>query len=533
MRRLVTLVSVASMLVLAAGPAPGALGGTDAARRPDAARPRTIVAAPPIVHGRAVDHAFPAATSLERFSSGARPAAPARFATAASAPQPRTPSTLFGFEAQTDLDGSLPSDTTGALGDAYFVTAVNIRVAVYDLAGVEVLAPTLLSTLHPNAAGRFVFDPKVIYDPYHDTFLLVYLVQQDVPRYSKILTVAIPDATANDPSTWCAVSFAGDSVPGKPKVWADYPTVGFTPDRVTIATNQFSFPSSRGEFAYAQVMSIPSADLYGCTAPPAADVFAGAFTIDPDGAPGFTLQPAQTVDATSGPQLLVSSEVRGKGSYLALWRIKTTKRGLRIVKGIVPIGRVFPPPPGTQGGAPVEDPDTYWDTGDQRLTTAFFDADDNRLFTAHAATADLKPDAGGQYIESVVRWYEVSPASKLTRSVLERRGTIGAAGVDVGWPSVATDAGGNLFVTYSRASAVTDEFLSAWVAEVPPGSNVATQLLLAPGLATYEVALGPERWGDYTAMNRDPADPTRIATFNQIALDASTWQQVVHVVTQV
>ena len=134
-------------------------------------------------------------------------------------------------------------------------------MAVYDRNGLQVVAPVQLDQLHANSAGLFVFDPKVVYDPYLDTFLLVYLVQEDSPRLSRIVTVAIPNATASDPTTWCAVSFKGDQIPGGSDVWADYPGVGFNETHATITTNQFTFPTSTGRFRYSQVITIDKGGL--------------------------------------------------------------------------------------------------------------------------------------------------------------------------------------------------------------------------------------------------------------------------------
>jgi hypothetical protein len=359
-------------------------------------------------------------------------------------------------------------------------------------------------------------------------------MQSDTPRASLIVTVAIPNATANDAATWCATAFPGDALPAKPKVWADYPGVGYSADRVTITTNQFTFPAAQAQFRYAQVMSLDSATLYDCSAArPVAQVFAGTQTLDPNGFPGFALQPAQTVDSTASSQLLLSSQVFGKGSYLVIWRIKSTASGFKLKKGVVSIGKAFPPILGTQGGAAVDDGNLYWDTGDGRLINAFYDADANELYTAHNVFKDLRPDTmTGDYPESAVRWYEVTPAGKLKNSGVARKGTIGAPEVDVGWPSVATDAAGNLFVAYNRASAVTGEFLSAYVAEIVPGATAATQLLLTAGTGTYDAVPGAERWGDYTAITRDPVTGN-VATFNQFAVSATTWQQVVHLVQHV
>lgn len=526
MRRSARLMSVLSAFAVA-----GSLLAVPAgAERDPGTRPQARAATRAVVHGRDVGVSQDRPTSFEVFSSRGRPRSVA--VAAPSSPAPRTPISVLGFDALADLDDSVPSDTTGAMGDSFFLTATNIRTAVYDLTGAEVVAPTLLDTLHPRSEGRESFDPKVVYDQFADTFLLVYLVLEDSPRLSRIVTVAIPDATANDQGTWCATSFRGDAVPGAPAVWADYPAVGHNEDRVTISTNQFTFPSSLGRFRYAQLLSIPKASLYDCTAePPVPDVFAGTQTRDPNGTQGFTLQPAQTVD-TSGPsQLLVSVQLAGRDSYLALWRIKPTASGLVLKKGTLRIGRTTFPPPGTQGGGSLTDPDTYWDAGDDRLTSAFYDGDADQLFTAHAVLKDFRPDTiTDGYPEAAVRWYEVLPAPRLDDSTLVRKGHIGAPEVDAGWPSVATDELGNLFVTYSRAGQPTGEFLSAWVAEILPGKRAATQVLLAPGLATYDASNGRERWGDFTAINRNPAAPSLVAAFNQYALDGDSWQQFVSVV---
>ena len=123
------------------------------------------------------------------------------------------------------------------------------------------------------------------------------------------------------------------------------------------------------------------------------------------------------------------------------------------------------------------------------------------------------------------------PEEQPRNSVLARKGVIGSTEVDVGWPTVATDSSGTLFVTYSRASDPHDEFLSAWVATIPSNSTADTQLLLRAGSATYDASNGPERWGDYTAINRDPLDGQYLATSNQYAASSAQWQQFISTVT--
>jgi hypothetical protein len=523
MRSFRPLLTVTAVLALA-----GTLLAAPAAAGREA-RPEMRAVTRSVVHAGPVDSSQERPTSFDVFARGSRPTLDPGRADGVAANRPLTPSVTFGFDALADLDGFYPSDTVGALGETVYVTAVNSSIGIFSATDGSVVLPRRTLGSLSGEPGFLQFDPKVIHDPYANVFLVVWLGFDDAPQRSTIFALAIPDATAADTGTWCLTSLLGDQVAGDGAQWADYPGVGYDEDRVTITTNQFSFANA---FRYAQVMSIDKT-LYDCDQPtPVPIVFGGSQTRDRNGLQAFTLQPAQTVGTGGGAQLLLSFElVRGRFDYLTIWRIKPTASGLVLKKGTVSTGKVSLPPPGTQGGGGVSNGDLFWDAGDERLVNAFYDADRDELYAAHAVRVNLKPDSvTGSYPEAAVRWYEIDPANKLPNSVLVRKGLIGTAEADLGWPTVATDANGNLFVTYSRASAPLGEFLSAWVAEIPPGSTTATQLLMHPGLATYDASSGVERWGDYTGINRSPLAPQSMATFNQYAATTTTWQQVVHAV---
>ena len=495
------------------------------------ARPHARTASRAVVHGRVTAASQDRPTSFETFSQRSRPGA--ALPEAAERSSVRAPSPLTGFDGMDDLDGFNPSDTTGALGHGSFVAAVNSSIEVFNLDGTTAVARTTLSSLSGNPSILH-FDPKIVYDQYTDTFVIAWLGQDDAPRASEINVLAIPDATATTTSTWCRTTFAGDQIPASPALWADYPTLGYNDSRITISTNQFTFPSSTASFRYSQVMTIDKS-VYDCSLPaPTPTVFGGTRTRDRNRNQAFTIQPAQSVGSTPGDQLLISFQrINGRGDYLALWRIKPTATGFALQKSCcLKTGKVSTPPPGTQGGGNVNNSNFWWDAGDLRLVSAFYDADRNELFAAHTVFKNFKPDTlTGGYPEAGVQWYEVDPASNLGGSVLARKGAIGSAEIDQGWPTVATDGNGTLFVTYNRASSPHDEFLSAWVATIPLGSTTDTQFLLRAGTARYNISNGVERWGDFTAINRDPVAPDNVATFNQYASSASTWQQFISVVT--
>jgi hypothetical protein len=454
---------------------------------------------------------------------------------AAAVPAPLTPVSGLHFDAIARIGPNWPADPSGAMGTQWVLTAANTSYALYDLAGGPVIAPTSLEPFFTYPSGTQIYDPMVVYDPYGASFVLVYLAVNDGLRRSWIQIVTVPDATANDQTTWCARRIQGDQIRGDGHQWADYPGLGFDADRVVVTTNQFDF----GDFAfdYAQILSFPKTSLYDCTRPTAYHRFARAATENPDGTAAFTIQPAQSAGTATSKQYFLSFERDARTSSLVVWRLKEAASGLRLMRAELPVARVSISPFGTQGGGSLKKANTWWDPGDLRLVNAFYDADLDRLYAAHVIFRDLRPDTTrGGYPEAAIRWYEVAPKGRLRTSSLDRHGIVGTPQTDAGWPVVATDGSGNLFVTYSRAGVLTHEYLSAWAAEIPPGTNRATLTELAPGTARFEATRGPERWGDFNGIARNPADPSQIVMIGQYAKsdgDGPTrdWQETVDVVT--
>ncbi len=465
---------------------------------------------------------------------------------------PSPEASFVGIPGRADI---APSDTTGAAGISRVVTAVNIEYAVWDKAAAATPtaapAPLVTGTLESLApalpGGAFVFDPKVVYDPFRGQFVIVFLAGHGPPftpgfKKSWIVVVSMPEATVTDPGTWCRRVLRGDHVARDGAQFADYPGLGLDRKRIYVTTNQFRFGGG-SPFEYAQILAITKSSLYRCGKKPRIDVFAGEDTRDPRGGRAFTIQPAITETETGAnpPEYLVSFQDRSCGpacgKRLTVWRIKKRPRkGLQISSDAVGVGQSRVGPLGTQkDGSPSCAPIEHcWDAGDLRLTTAFFDADRGRLYTAHAVRADIAPGDG--YLETVVNWFELDP-SPIKKAKVTRRGTLGDPGRDSGWPAMATDAAGNLFITYSRAGApLPGEYLSAIAVTIPQGAVVPdAATVLTPGEAVYIAVAGrPQRWGDFAAANRDPVDPADVwlvAQYAKADLDGPPtplWQQVVH-----
>ena len=450
----------------------------------------------------------------------------------AGARRAATPMPSNGFEAIPRIGGHWPADPTGALGERWILTAVNSSYALYDRSGVPAIGPNPLGSLLSTPRRARVFDPKIVFDQYRETFVLAYLVVDDVQRRSWISLIAIPDATATDPATWCGTRIVADRTAGDGKQLADYTGLGYDEEHVVVSANAYDFSDHR--FSGATVLSFLKDRLYDCTRTVAFDTFTGAETRNPSGTPGFTLQPASTV-GTAGPLYLTSFDP-GRPNYVVLWRLDEREGEIVLRNVAIRVPSVHIAGFGTQRGGDLDRRDTWWDPGDLRVVSTFSDLELGRVFTAHVVGRDLRPDIGRSYTEAAIRWYEIQPSPALRATRVVRMGTIGAPQTDAGWPSLATDSAGNLFVTYSRASAVTREFLSAWIAEVEPGTSLETTALLASGTARLEAVEGPERWGDYTAISRDPLDGRFVLAVNQVTVSdgqgpTREWRQTVHVVS--
>ncbi|MEP6757754.1 MAG: hypothetical protein ABJB55_01005 [Actinomycetota bacterium] len=508
MRRLTAVIAL--FLLAAIATAPISAG----AERPAADR---IANVPWRSAGRASRPAQTRATAVRHDGAGPAAAWPR-----ATRPAPRSAPARLGTRTPVadGLDADLmgpnpltsPGDPTGATGPTRVVAAVNVRVGVYDRIGAQLLAPLRLRSMSSQLSGLTETDPKVVYDAYDDVFVLTFLVYDSSQGYIEVVT--IPSATAEDTSTWCRTHMVGDQVHNGTHEFADYPSVGFTANRVVVTTNNFGF--NNGPFRYAQVISMPKAALYNdptCTKTVPIKVLGGARTKNPDGSKAFTLQAAQSVGGAPTDQFLTSLEATTTSAKLVVWRLRIVGGQLRADRTAKAVTRVRLPPYGYQCGSTAS-ANTWWDTGDVRLTSAFYDASTNRLYTATSVAGN----AGAGPPESVIRWYETAPRGRLAHSRVLREGTVGAANHDAAWPAVATNDAGTLFIAYARAG--SSECLGIWAATVPAGTGTASQAaLIAPGGARYEFGPGVERWGDFSAANRDPVTAADVAIFGAFADD--------------
>jgi hypothetical protein len=211
--------------------------------------------------GDVVPHKLPVDPALRIPDRGDQPVS-------AHLPRPLAPSLRTsmstGFDGLGNLNHLSPSDTTGAGGDNHVFAAVNSSYELFTKTGTSEVGPGSFHSLFPAVDGA-MFDPRVVYDSYDDTYVLEWLGYRGSTNASWLFVVSIPDATAGTPSTWCKRKFKTDQQPDQIKTWADYPGLGFDDQRVYSTMNQWGFKKG---FYGSQILAFDKAGLEDCVGTP-------------------------------------------------------------------------------------------------------------------------------------------------------------------------------------------------------------------------------------------------------------------------
>jgi hypothetical protein len=131
------------------------------------------------------------------------------------------------------IPGNTPNDNTLAVSDSGIVlTSFNSRLFAYDsnLDTAVMLLSLHAFTLQFTNADKY--DPKVIYDPIADRFILVFLNGRE--SFESLIIVCF--STTNDPADpWNLYSLSGN--PLNDSTWTDYPAISVTKGELFVTGN--------------------------------------------------------------------------------------------------------------------------------------------------------------------------------------------------------------------------------------------------------------------------------------------------------
>ncbi|NUM50740.1 MAG: T9SS type A sorting domain-containing protein [Flavobacteriales bacterium] len=146
-----------------------------------------------------------------------------------------SPTLGANFEGNT-YNNSVPNDNDIAVSnDGYLVSVKNTNVWAYNLnTNSLIFQKTLANFTQPLSLGGTQYDPKVVYDPENNRFIVVIL--RGYTYQSSWIIVAF-SSTSNPADPWHFYKLKGN--PLNNNTWSDYPVIGINQNELFIGINTF------------------------------------------------------------------------------------------------------------------------------------------------------------------------------------------------------------------------------------------------------------------------------------------------------
>jgi hypothetical protein len=399
----------------------------------------------------------------------------------------------------------VPPDSTGAIGPSNYVEMVNTTVAVYDR-NLNLVSSTDLGSF--SAAGSLnVSDPQIQWDPRSGRWL--YTLVGFTSNFSATSVLFGWSKTSNPTDLtngWCRFGVSSGSM------LPDYPKLGHDDNFVAIGANIYDMSKSTQPFVTAQIYAMPkpAAGDTSCAAP-TAYMFADSkhLLLNADGSLAFTPVPANTSDASQAGFILAAHQPTlaptGPQTKIMAWNLVRQGSGQPALN---PDGDMTVASFDVPAGVPQPGGAARIDTLDARLTQAVAHADPA---AGGVETVWMQHTINGPGGRSVVRWYELNPATHTVR----QQGQVASATDFVFNGAISPSISGNdAVVFYNRAGSSQLPLIAG------QGRSAAAALgTLDSGEVVLANSTGPDtdmscsapygppcRWGDYSGASPDPSN---------------------------
>lgn len=153
-----------------------------------------------------------------------------------------TPSVLRNFRA--NIFSGVPNDNTMAISNGNkLMSAINTTIFIYDVDSLKLLKAIALNAFSAalNYTSTHRYDPKLMYDPDEDKFLIVFLAGASSDTISHII---LGFSETNDPlGNWNLYTLPGNPLAGDTS-WTDYPAVALSKDEFFVTGNLLRYGGS-------------------------------------------------------------------------------------------------------------------------------------------------------------------------------------------------------------------------------------------------------------------------------------------------
>jgi hypothetical protein len=420
-----------------------------------------------------------------------------------SRPTVSSPFVSAGFLAQTDAPvvgkkTESPPDTNGAVGRDKVMSTLNSNYVIQRKSDGKVLSRVSMTSFWRRLGMHHPFDPRVLYDPYSDRWLVSAANDPLLP--SSAILYGISD-TADPQGTWHLYAIDADPTNA---TWADFPTLGFNESTVAIGVNMFA--AGTGTYVRGRLIVLDYGALRAGTGGQPNDISVPG---------GFALQPAVTYSPTESTLYLAEHVDSDSGTY-RLWSLRDGT--LSVVGGAPktnPLGPWGTPGPGNflpqENGRGI-------DNGDSRVGNAVFR--NGRVW--YVQSINLPPTGGvGNGLRTAVQWVELDTSGVFVQSgrIEDPGATPWNGGHSYAFASIAVNSQDDALVGFSEFE--SDDFADAayaYRAGTDPPGTMRAPVTLKNGEGPYNKTRGGlNRWGDYSGTQVDPSDDFSLWTIQEYA----------------
>jgi hypothetical protein len=385
-----------------------------------------------------------------------------------------------------------PPDTNAGVGPNNVVQIVNTDYAVFNKSGTATFGPVAINTLWSGFGGLCQTnndgDPVVRYDRAADRWIILQLAVSGANGSSVPFEICVAVSTTGDPTgSFNRFSFAYADFP-------DFPKLAVWPDAYYLTVNQFN--STGTMFLGANVAALDRTSMLA--GQPATSISFNAptnvasllpsdldsSTQPPSGSPNFLSTLGSSTNTLDVFQFHVDFATPGNSTFTGPTTLATAAFSEACSGG------TCIPQAGTRNKL-----DSLGDRLNFRTAYRAF-SDHQSIVLSHSVTAGSSTG---------VRWYEIRISSTNAPSIFQQ-GTYAPDSSFRWMPSIALDDVGDIAVGFSVSSSslhpeihYTGRLVTDALGTMSQGEGV---IINGAGSQTQHLT----RWGDYSAMNVDPAD---------------------------
>jgi hypothetical protein len=389
-------------------------------------------------------------------------------------------------------NSSTPNDNDIAISNGNKIVSVqNSTVFKYDLDSASTLGYISLSSFASALANpNTKYDPKVIYDPVQDKFILVFL--NGFTDTTSSITVAF--STSNDPNgSWNLYELPGN--PFNNGLWTDYPMMAMTDQEVFI-TGNLLYPDSSWQTGFNETVIWQVNKFSGYTGLPIQAMVHN--NISCVGKPVRNLCPVKGGIDTYGPDMnfLSNRNLDAQNDTVFLVHINDTigapGQTITVTPLISPVS-YFMPPQAAQPGAGIQ----LLETNDSRILGAFIEND--KIQYVHNCLDTATGNAA--VFHGIINDVSTSPfiISKIISDTL----------LEIGYPNISYAGMGTTdqtaIISFDHTALTVFPGVSALTTDGLGSYSPFT--IVKSGLNYLSILSGNERWGDYSGSQRKYNEP--------------------------